>query len=62
VSGNFDELVGKNIEPIKTIRNLAQLYGDYISITLRGKLGFLLIPFTSQNILREVERESGSRG
>jgi len=27
VSSNFDELVGKNIEPIKTIRDLAQLKG-----------------------------------
>jgi len=62
VSSNRGELVGKNIELIKTIRNLAQLCGDYIDITLRGKLGFLLISFTSQNILRDVERESGSRG
>ena len=61
MSSNFSELVGKNIELIKTIRNLTQLCGDYINITLREKLGFLLISFTSQNILREVER-SGSRG
>jgi len=27
VSSNFGELVGKNIEPSKTIRNLAQLKG-----------------------------------
>jgi hypothetical protein len=57
MSSNFGELVGKNVKPVKTIRNLAQLCGDYINITLGGKIGFLLISFTSQNILREVERK-----
>jgi len=56
VSSNFGELVGKNIKLINRIRNLAQLCGDYINITQRGKLGFLLISFTSQNILRWREK------
>jgi len=34
VSSNFWELVSKNVEPIMTIINLAQLRGEYISITL----------------------------
>jgi len=44
------------------IRNQAQLRGDYINIlTLMRKLGFPIHSFTSQNILREVERESISQ-
>ena len=57
MSSNFGELVGKNIESIKTIRDLAQLCGDYINTTLVRKLDLYIHSLISQNILREVERK-----
>ena len=56
---NFSELVGKNVEPIKTIRDSPQLCGEYINTTLVRKLGHSLI---SQKYFEiEVERERGER-
>jgi hypothetical protein len=54
VSSNLGELVGKNIDPIKTIRDLAQLCDDYINTTLVRKLGLYIHSLISQNILREM--------
>jgi len=46
-----------------TIRDLAQLSGDYINTTLVRKLGHYIHSLISQkHFEREVERESGSRG
>ena len=53
VSNNFGELVGKNIETIKTIRDVDQLCGDYINTTLVRKLGLYIHSLIPQNILRE---------
>ena len=63
MSSNFGELVGKSVEPIKTIRDLAQLCGGYINTTLVRKLGHYIHSLISQKHFEtEVERESGSRG
>jgi len=42
------KLIGKNIEPIKTIRNLAHLCGDYLNTTLLRKLGHYIHSLISQ--------------
>jgi len=53
MSSNFGKLVGKNIESIKTIRDLDQLCGDYINTTLVRKLGLYIHSLISHHILRE---------
>jgi len=53
VSSKLGGLVGKNIELIKTIGDLAQLCGDYINTTLMRKLCLFIHSLISQNIYRE---------
>ena len=45
---NLGGLVGENIELVKTIRDLAQLCGDYINTTLVRKLGYYIHSLISQ--------------
>jgi hypothetical protein len=63
VCSNFGELVGKNIELIKTTRDWAYLYNDYINTSLMRKLGLYIhsLIFTKHFEI-DVEREKRSRG